>query len=350
MGQFKTVIIGFGHAGRDLHLKCIRKLQIKNRLKLRLDRKVIAVDPKFSSIDTYKTDMFDLTLLNDVKEIDGLNPINAVVHICTPPNQRSAIVKDILEIGFKNVIIEKPIASSLLELHEIKKLQSLYDARILVVGNIISSRLTKKILGMLNSGDHGHISTITMIQNKPRFSLSLEKIGSENIFDIELPHQVSLVQHLLSTKIDPVHIYVKDMHASNQKVPDMGSAKLTLKSENGVLIELISNLESPIRERKIVLLFKNGESIVGFFPISGDDQYSQIELYDTNRCLVYKDKFVDDPLTCCFEEYYDYFQSEKPGNITHTVKVEYQEKVIELMERAKHDWYLGLDSFKNLRN
>ncbi|TVX94413.1 Gfo/Idh/MocA family protein [Paenibacillus agilis] len=297
----KSLIFGFGRAGRGLHLHCLRKLHTDQRHSGLFDTKVGVVDPYASHIQEPS-----LAFFRNVKDVEGFAPEDTVVHICTSPELHAETLRQAAEYGYTNFMIEKPLASTLAELEMIQQLERQYGLDVLVVANWLSSSLTGKIREIVRSNRYGQLTLIVAEQDKARLTRTLSNMSHDSALDVEIPHLAALALSLGGVKADVVQASVTDMHVEGAVVPNLGTAHISLLHAGGLTSRLNSNLASPVRKRTIRLYFANHQ-VVGYYPCAQDDSYSWLQIYDKDGVLIEQQVMYDDPLSAMFVEYYRYF-------------------------------------------
>jgi len=88
-------------------------------------------------------------------------------------------------------------------------------------------------------------------------------------------------------------------------IPNMGSAELVLRHES-VTTRIVSDLASPVRERRIELDFDGGH-VIGHYPGSDDDHYAHLHIAGEGRPPT-REVFPDDALTAYVGDTYRGFQ------------------------------------------
>jgi len=309
----RSLIVGFGRAGKGLHYHCLRKA-------IQLETGSALLDPYIGIIDPQLTDLGiadpNLELFTDWHEaMPEFQPDRTVVHICTPPALHASALRQAAAHGYRHIIMEKPLASSLLELEEIQQLQAAYRLEVLVVANWLSSSLTRRLQRLLQTGELGPLREIAAFQNKPRLTRTLSNSSHGNAFDVEIPHIAALVLAIGGMTAEVVAAEVTDMRIGQVQIPKMGSAHLTLQHAGGVVSRLNSNLASPIRERAIRLDF-DGHTIIGYYPSGQDDSYSWMRVYTKEGQPLHEEIIFDDPLTAVFEDFYSFYSGQGPKPVS----------------------------------
>nr|BFE52059.1 hypothetical protein GCM10017745_54860 [Saccharothrix mutabilis subsp. capreolus] len=203
-----------------------------------------------------------------------LDPADAVAHVCTPPSVRTEVIGQLAELGFRNLIVEKPLAADTDDLARITRLRRRHGLRIAVVEPWLTSSLTVRLLELVRGGGLGELRSVSIVQNKPRFRRSLTRPSHQTAFDVELPHGVGLALRLAGNA-RVTHAAGFDLVVGDVVVARMGGARVGLRHNSGARTEVSSDLTSPVRERRITVEFERGTA-VGHFAVSADDDHSQL--------------------------------------------------------------------------
>lgn len=305
--MYRSLIVGFGYAGRMLHLPCIRKVQKHcNKSEFIFDSKVGAVDPLLSVRAGQDTDNLEyFTKLTDIQLFD---PNQTIVHICTAPEKHFDTIKQVADLGYKKIIVEKPLTISLENLEKIIEIEKARKLDILVVANWVYSSLTARINEIISTKIYGRVLHLSIEQNKPRFSRTIANSTHTTVFDVEIPHEVALSQYLLGPIKEITGSMYGDMVFNGTIVRKMGKVQIALLHQNGHTSALYSDLTSPIRKRVVNVYFED-HLIVGNYPIGSDDNHSQVSVFHDSK-LFNSEIIPDDPLTSCLTEFYKYFIGE----------------------------------------
>ncbi|MFD7660523.1 Gfo/Idh/MocA family protein [Actinosynnema sp. NPDC059797] len=265
----RTLVVGLGRAGADLHLPVLARARASVR-QLFDDRPVVACDPS-----RLPAERPGLAMVGSLAEAAALlDPAETVAHVCTPPAVRAEVVAQLAERGFRNVIVEKPLAADTDDLARITRLRRKHGLRVAVVEPWLTSALTERLIGLVRGASLGDPRSISIVQNKPHFRRSLTSPSHPTAFDVELPHGVGLALRLAgSARV--THAAGFDLVVGDAVVPRMGGARVGLRHNNGVRTEISSDLTSPVRERRITVEFERGVA-VGHFAVSDDDDHSQL--------------------------------------------------------------------------
>jgi predicted dehydrogenase len=322
--MFRTLIVGLGRAGAGLHLPVLLRLR-HEPARLFAEAPLLAVDPDPAA----PPDIPDLRLLPSLAAARRvLDPERTVVHLCTPPRGRAQLVAEIADLGFRRLIIEKPLAAFPDDLDALTELVHRLDLDVSVVAPWLASTLTDRLTALVRAGRFGELRRITVHQHKPRFRRSLATHGHPTAFDIELPHALGVVLRLAGDA-EVVRADWRDLRVADQVRPALGFARLVLAHHGGVRTELVSDLTSPVRERRIALRFADATAI-GHYPGSEDDEYAQLRLNE--RGVSSREVFPDDALGSYLRRSYTRFHT---GPRLPRAEFDSQVRAVRLLTDAK---------------
>lgn len=326
--MLRTLIVGLGRAGLGLHWSVLRKLRA-------------TVDPHFADEPPVVYEVRDIsrlaaehglvaaTSLTQARQM--LDPAHTVVHLCTPPALRLATLHELAELGFRQILVEKPLATDPETLHEIMEVRRLHGLRMVVVAHWLDSELTRRIIELTRSADLGELQSVTFAQRKPRMLRTLRGQGTQDhptAFDVEPPHSVGVALQVAG-HAEVVGARCTDMHVGEVVVPRMGSAHLILQHDQGAQTEIFSDLTSPVRERRIALGFSGGRA-VGYYPGSEDDDFAHLQVMANGRAETHH-IFPDDSLSTFLARTYRRFTS----NVDMDSDFEFSARVTGLLNDAK---------------
>jgi predicted dehydrogenase len=271
--MLRTLLVGFGRAGSGLHWKVLRRL-----------RSSAEGAGLFSPEPPVVWDMGDvwsaarhepLVVAKSLTHAARIaDPGSTIVHLCVPPNARPAALRDVAALGFRRILAEKPLAPDTAGVRAVERIRAEHGLRLMTVSHWLQSALTRRLAQLVDSADLGQLRRIGIAQRKPRLSRTLRDEGHPTAFDVELPHSVGLVLHLAGDA-DIAEAACTDLRVGDRVVPGMGTARLVLDHHSGPVTEIFSDLTSPVRERRVELIFDDGR-VVGHFPASEDDHYAHI--------------------------------------------------------------------------
>lgn len=302
------VLIGYGHAGRDLHHRSLRMLGLAEGL--------VVVDPvRPRRADPSLNWVPDLTAA-----LDALPDIGeAMFHVLTPVRQHLPVTRGLVAAGARQIILEKPITASFEEAVDLWRLSN--RSCIAPVSIWPASRVTERVRELLGAGRIGELTALHFEQSKPRFRRNLDDRGHRSPLDVELPHQVLLALHMAGA----VQALESARTWDSPVGGPLGGAVLVLRHVSGVRSTLVSDLTSPVKIRRLRLTGTRGE-IQADYPISSEEDFGQVRVIDHEREVL-----QDAPLTRFLEGAYAYAAGDgppPPGPLTDHVSV------IALMDRA----------------
>jgi predicted dehydrogenase len=214
MGKFKVGVIGTGFIG-PAHVEALRRLP---------NVEVVALADKDDTIANEKADQLGIeTRYGDYRKLLANRDITSV-HICTPNNFHYAMAKEALEAG-KNVVCEKPLATSVAEATELVELAEKKGLVNAVHFNVRYYPLMRQVKTMAQRGELGDIFAIhgTYLQDwlfyetdynwrlEPEFSgvsRAVADIGS---------HWMDLIEYVSGIKIAEVFADFAIFHKNRKK-------------------------------------------------------------------------------------------------------------------------------------
>lgn len=331
--MLKTVIMGFGFAGLQLHYKCLKKMFALGWGNV-LYPEIIAIDSSESAQANAEGKM--VRLQSNLEPISHLEAEHRILHVCSPPDVHFENLKTALECGYRQIIVEKPVVSTNEELRQVQFLQNYYGANIMVVANWVCSVLVGNIIKKIAQNNWGEITYLKIVQSKSRFNRSRVRSG-EHVFDVEMPHQISLSLYL-NGPAKPIEAVVTDMVMPDLVIPELGMGDIVLRHDNGAISELKSSLVHTVRERYLEIQTTSGYRLKGYFPTGGDDSFSRLFIFKPNGEQVSNELMYDDPLSLCFIRAYRYFL--KCHQLPHTpqprgMDLKFNEMKVDLLEKSK---------------
>ncbi|MFE9422641.1 Gfo/Idh/MocA family oxidoreductase [Kitasatospora sp. NPDC006697] len=322
--MFRTLIVGLGRAGAGLHLPVLLRLR-REPGRLFADAPLLGVDPGAAALPESP----ELRLLPSLAAARRqLDPDRTVVHICTPPLRRTELISEVAELGFRRLIVEKPLAAGPEDLAALDELVRRARLEVLVVAPWLASGLTDRLATLVGTGDLGELRRITVRQHKPRFRRSLADRGHPTAFDVEMPHALGVALRLAGDG-EVVQADWRDLRVAGQVRPALGSARLVLAHHAGARTEIVSDLASPVRERRITLRFARATA-TGHFAAGADDEYAQLRI--GGRRVSSHDVFPDDALSSYLRRAYARFLA---GPVPPRVEFDTQLRVVRLLSDAK---------------
>ena len=322
--MMQTFVFGLGRSGRGLHLPVLFRARVMEASKhLFSDQPIVVFDP-FEPKDQLPGTARAASLAQAAAMTD---PDRTVVHLCTPPTVRVEVLEELAQLGFRKILVEKPLAVDEQGLVEIFQLQRGWNLDLMVVTPWLASTLTARIQDILCSGELGALRSIFVVQRKPRFTRSLSGCGHPTAFDIEMPHSVG-VALALAGSASVFDAALADMKFDDVVIPRMGRAWLSLDHGSGVRTEIVSDLTAPTRERRVTLELEQG-TLIGYYSSSEADNTAQLTIAVGGRKT--RAVFHDDALTTFVLRAYERFAVPGLGGDDLALDAE----VVRLLSEAK---------------
>ncbi|MFA1546925.1 Gfo/Idh/MocA family oxidoreductase [Actinomadura chokoriensis] len=266
-----TLIVGMGRSGQELHLPALARVRAAAP-GLLARTPVVAVDPFRAPAQVP-----GVVGAGSLEEAARLRPpARTVVHVCTPPGARASVLARLAGLGYRKIIVEKPLAVDLAGLMDVARIRRRWDLDVTVATHWLDSGLTRRLRAAVRGGLHGELRRIDVLQNKPRFTRSTAVRDHPTAFDVELPHALAVVLSLAGGARIAGASW-DDMVIGRLRVPRLGRARLRLDHFAGVVTEIDSDLTSPVRERRITLEFDRAV-LVGHYPCSEADHTAQLRV------------------------------------------------------------------------
>lgn len=318
-----TLIVGLGRSGRGLHAPSLAKVRAAAP-GLFSAGPVMGHDPRVGDVD-------------GIRSVPSLEhaarrrpPRDTVVHLCTPPHLRVRTLERLAGLGYRRIIIEKPLALDLAELAAIARLRRRWTLDLTVATPWSASTLSARLRAVRRSGAFGGLRAVTVLQHKPRFTRTLRSPGHPTAFDVEVPHALAVVV-TLAGGADVAAAELDDMVIDGTRLPGLGGARLQLVHHTGVLTRVESDLTAPLRERRIVLEFDEAV-LTGHYPCSETDHTAQLSVALPGREPT-RSVFLDDSLTALLRACYTRYS--RPGQGHPGGDLPVQVEAVRLLAEAK---------------
>ncbi|MGW1975499.1 hypothetical protein [Streptomyces sp. NPDC001889] len=325
--MLKTFIVGLGRSGRGLHLPVLRTLRRSApEGGLFAPAVPLGFDPFVPPGDIDPRELKRVASLAEARA--ELDPENTVVHLCTPPDSRAATLLELAELGFRSILVEKPIGTGNAVVARLRGIRDSHGLRLAVVAPWLHSTLTLRLVELVGAGELGELRSIAVRQHKPRLTRTFATPSHPTAFDVEPPHSVGVALRLAGSGRVTGASWT-DARIGERVVPHMGSARLAIEHDGGVRTSVTSDLTSPINERSIRLEFAAG-TVTGHYPTSGMDSYAQLST-DVPGVGAGRELFHDEALTACvFRVYRDF-----AAGADLRADFELQAQVVALLTSAK---------------
>jgi predicted dehydrogenase len=293
----KSIIVGHGHAGRNLHRPCIRKAADDSAISGEIG--IVERCPKHE-------DQCHGPVFRSFEEVRDFNPVDTVVHIATPPDEHGPALYEAVECGYRMFIIEKPVGLTRADAGRLVRTMAAHDLKMIPNLPWPDTPLTAQLLTIVGSGNHGGLVRFEMVQHKSRPPREREVAQCTSAFEIEMPHQIALALQVAGVDGTVIDASCKPYLSPNGPVPLMGGASMVLRHGNTVA-DLQSDLDAPLRERRVDLYFEDGWRVRAWYPIDGMDGSQRIVIYDEKGQLRKQQKLWSDPMSALFVQAYRFF-------------------------------------------
>lgn len=252
-------------------------------------------DPHPPSIETAKREYAKYSG-NELKVYDSLeqacdDPEVDALLICTPNYTHLEVVKTAVKSG-KHILLEKPMATTIADAHEITKIADGYDA-VFQIGlqYRYKSIYVEAIHEALTRQSLGEIKTVSMQEHRPPF---LDKVGQWNKFSRysggslveKCCHYFDLINLFAQSR--PVNVYAigsmavnfKDFEYDNERSDIVDNAFVSIIYENELRAGFDLNMFSPVFYEELVLCGDEGRlkahEKFDFFHKSGSESLLEI--------------------------------------------------------------------------
>lgn len=325
-----SLIVGFGHSGRALHLRSL--LHARRLCKgdpIFATSRIVAVDPRLPAKARVRDDQ-SLTLVRSLDAVEDLDPAFTVAHVCTPPLNRVETLERLGAHGYRRIVCEKPVASSLEELHEVLAIVDRRGFDTAVVSPWLSSTLTLTLADLVESGSLGALRSIHIVQHKPRFARTRDNLDHPTAFEVEIPHSAGVALRVGGRDADVVGAASTDMTLDGASFSNLGGASMELRHGGGARTTIECDLTSPVQERSIELGFEGGTA-TGHYPVGGDS-YAQLCVTAEGEPPGEREVLRDDQLAKMMIDWYTHYAGLGPRPVSDLA---FNVRVMDLIATAK---------------
>lgn len=304
--MLNSLVVGLGRAGAGLHLPVLSRLRSSGAPRSPFaDGPVVVCDPVRRPPESGPASAYVSSL---AKARELVDPNATVTHLCTPPVDRERVIERLAMLGFRRIVVEKPLATDEVGLERILKLRERRGLDLVVVTHWLEAELTRRMTEITHGGEFSTLRGITVRQHKPRFLRSQRTNGHPTAFDVEIPHSLGVVLRLAGPA-ELADASCSDLRCGDTVIPRLGGARLLLRHPSGVRTDITSDLASPFRERSIALRFDRG-TVTGHYPLAEDDDHAQLVLVRDG--VRERSVFRDDALAAFLLAAYRYFDGRGP--------------------------------------
>lgn len=109
-----------------------------------------------------------------------------------PPRVRVEVLAQLAALGFRKIVVEKPLAVDERGVAEIHELRRRWHLDLTVAAPWRASAPTARIQDIVRNGELGALRSVHVVQRKPRFTRTLAGSVHPTVFDVEMPHSVGV--------------------------------------------------------------------------------------------------------------------------------------------------------------
>lgn len=237
MNKVNTAVLGCGFWGKN-HTRVFNESSISNLVAVAdLDAsRARAIGEKYH-VDWY-TDIFEILKIKDLE----------FVSICTPTTTHAELALETIEAG-KNVLVEKPMTSTVEEAEELIQVAKQHKVN-LMVGFI--ERFNPAVRIAQEMVEKGEIGKIVLASSK-RVSRWPERIGDVGVVKDLAIHDIDLISHLFGSEVEQVYAIAGSL---THRLEDYANITLSFKDGKNATIE--ANWLTPRKIRRLNLTGTEG--------------------------------------------------------------------------------------------
>lgn len=254
IGPLNVAVVGYGYWGPNL----VRNVASSTTMQLAAlcDR-----DPKRA--DLFRARMPGVAVEPDFDELLLDSSLDAVV-IATPPSTHYPLCKRALQAG-KHVLVEKPMAKTAAQAHELKELAEQRNLVIMPGHTFLYSPAVNKVRDLINDDAVGEVYFVTSSR------MNLGNYQPDGVVCDLAPHDLSILMHCLDRPVIQVAASARNIYQEN--VPETGF--ITLTFEGGAMANIQVSWLAPRKVRQMMIVGSRRM-------ISYDDTLSDepVRLYD----------------------------------------------------------------------
>lgn len=239
--MLNLAVIGVGNMGKN-HARIYFEHPNVNLVAICDSNKSIAD----SFAEKYKCKAYyDLTSLLDSEQLDGIS-------ICVPTMLHKEVVEKVAQKKI-NILLEKPIASTVKEAKEIEEIIKRNDI-VCVVGHIERyNPAVRKAIDMVFRGELGKIFYINILRQGP---YPPGTVDVDVLTDLGI-HDLEIINYILNKIGDCVnHACLQIHNFINKKDPDI--VRVLMKTKENIVVSLSVDILSPTKIRKLYICGKKG--------------------------------------------------------------------------------------------
>jgi predicted dehydrogenase len=266
--RIKVGVVGCGYWGPQL---------IRNLHEMPSAELVGVADTKPDRLEFVRRHYPEVKLYSDHTKLLE-SDVEAVV-ISTPIHTHHMLAKEALLAG-KHVMVEKPLAASVIEAAELINLARARNLLVMVGHTFLYNPAVQELRRLVGDGDLGRIYYV----DAARLNLGLFQRRANVIWDLA-PHDISILMYVLGTS--PIAVSARGSACVQDDVHDV--AYLELLFDSGVSAHVHVSWLDPAKVRRITVVGDRKMAVYNDVSLS-----EKIRVYDTG---------VDSPITNNFGEF-----------------------------------------------
>ena len=231
--EIKIGLIGLGYWGPNL----VRNFFSSKKCKL-----IAIADIQAEKLKKFSALYPGIETYNNAELLIKSKDIDAVV-VATPVHSHFQLAKLALE-NYKNVLIEKPMASSVKEAELLVDLSVKKNRLLMVDHTFLYTGAVQKIKELIDNNTIGKLKYI----DSTRINLGLFQPDVNVLWDLA-PHDISILSYIHSEK--PVAVYAHGICHTDNGIENI--AYLTLKYQNDLIAHFNCSWTSPVKIRKFLI-------------------------------------------------------------------------------------------------
>jgi predicted dehydrogenase len=186
----------------------------------------------------------NIPVSENVQEIEDNPSIDAVI-IATPFKTHYDFATRMIKVG-KHVLVEKPLASDLAEIEEIRSLQEEKNTIVMVGHTFLYNSAVRYVKNIINSGDLGDVRYIY----SQRLNLGRIRSDTDSLWNFA-PHDISIIQYWLDEP-DPISVSVHGMDYVQDGINDV--VFMNIKYPGKIMANIHVSWLDPQKVRKMIVV------------------------------------------------------------------------------------------------
>jgi len=193
----------------------------------------------------YVTTLYpNIPVSENIQEVEDNPSINAVI-IATPFKTHYEFAARMIKAG-KHVLVEKPLASNISEIEQLKTLLKKKNIIVMVGHTFLYNSAVRYVKNLINSGDLGDIRYIY----SQRLNLGRIRSDTDALWNFA-PHDISIIQYWLDDP-DPISVAVHGMDYVQEGVNDV--VFMNIKYPGKIMVNIHVSWLDPQKVRRMIVV------------------------------------------------------------------------------------------------